>query len=192
MNKAHDTVAHTSLQKLSALRRVRSNAQQNGNKIVITINSGTAKKNDVRKKVIARSLAPRLNAPSFSRVASPGAAAAPLVAAVATRAPLDDDIDVILTPDGRATVARVAGVAHTASETTTRFVDKIPFDARRVRLTSRAPRVGAAARAPRVDGMIRIASLASDAVVARACVTNASGTEDARAGHSCPSSFDQS
>jgi len=105
---------------------------------------------------------------------------APLVAAVATRAPLDDDIDVILTPDGRATVARVAGVAHTASETTTRVVDKIPFDARRVRLTSRAPRVGAAARAPRVDGMIRIASLASDAVVARACVTNANASSDRR------------
>ena len=74
----------------------------------------------------------------------------------------------------------LAGVAHTASETTTRFVDKIPFDARRVRLTSRAPRVGAAARAPRVDGMIRIASLASDAVVARACVTNANASSDRR------------
>ena len=39
---------------------------------------------------------------------------------------------------------------------------------------------------------LNMPSLASDAVVARVCVTNASGTEDARAGHSCPSSFDQS
>jgi len=140
-----------------------------------------AKIKDVAKKAIARSLAPRLNAPSLSRVASPGAAAAPPAAAVATRAPLDDDVVIIA--DLCATVARVSDGAHAALETTMRFMDKLPFAAHRARLASRAPRVGVAARAAEIDGMIRTAWLMSDAVVARARVTSASGTDGTFSGH---------
>ena len=64
-----------------------------------------------------------------------------------------------------------------------RFVDKLPFAAHRARLASRAPRVGVAARAAEIDGMIRTAWLMSDAVVARACVTTASGTDGTFSGH---------
>jgi hypothetical protein len=84
-NNDVDTVAQTSFTKLNALRRVRSNTQQNGKINTMMQINGIASVNDVAKKAMARILEPKL-APLALASEPPGAVAAPLDAHVTTLA----------------------------------------------------------------------------------------------------------
>ena len=78
-NNPVDTVAQTSLQKLNALRLVRSKTHTNGNMTAIIMMRGTARENEVTKKAMARALAPKskLPFPLAELDELPSAAAAP-------------------------------------------------------------------------------------------------------------------